>query len=244
MNLSEAQKIQEVQYKIPYHWFKKPDMFDGRMYFGYLSLALRVLKKFPSLNNVRAAEFGSGDGRFLGLIREAGVHDVTGVDYSQDAIAFSRLLVPEAKYTIADFTKKLSFEDNSFDLIFLVETLEHLPPESIPSFFKEVHRVLRSDGYFVITVPSVLVPVHPKHYQHFSTEKIHSIMSDFHNVKIIGQDNLNKRTVSLLYKLLDNRFWVIKPLAAWFNTQVWTKHVNESPLKSAGRFIIFAQNNK
>ena len=47
----------------------------------------------------------------------------------------------------------LPFEDNSIATIFLLETIEHLMPESIEQLFTEIARVLRRDGNAVVTAP-------------------------------------------------------------------------------------------
>jgi SAM-dependent methyltransferase len=48
----------------------------------------------------------------------------------------------------------LSLPDQSVDLAYSVEVLEHLEDQF--RFFREVHRVLRSGGRFVLTTPNVL----------------------------------------------------------------------------------------
>lgn len=48
----------------------------------------------------------------------------------------------------------LPLDDQSFDLAYSVEVLEHLEDQFM--FFREVHRVLRPGGRFVLTTPNVL----------------------------------------------------------------------------------------
>ena len=47
----------------------------------------------------------------------------------------------------------LKFEDSKFDTIFATEVLEHLNEEMLDKGLKEVKRVLKSGGYFIVTVP-------------------------------------------------------------------------------------------
>lgn len=46
----------------------------------------------------------------------------------------------------------LPFKDNYFDIIFSSEVIEHI--EEVGKFVREVHRVLKNQGIFIITTPS------------------------------------------------------------------------------------------
>jgi len=53
----------------------------------------------------------------------------------------------------------LPFKDNEFETILSFETLEHLPKASL--FIQELARILKTDGYLVLTTPNVLwEPIH------------------------------------------------------------------------------------
>ncbi|MGI5841290.1 MAG: class I SAM-dependent methyltransferase [Patescibacteria group bacterium] len=74
---------------------------------------------------------------------------VKGVSSSHETIKAKNI------YPINIETDNLPFEDNSFDLIVFSEVLEHLI--EYPSlFFNEVSRVLKKNGYFLLTTPNAL----------------------------------------------------------------------------------------
>jgi SAM-dependent methyltransferase len=52
---------------------------------------------------------------------------------------------------IGDITKKIKFKDKSFDGVVMGEIMEHLIDDT--AALKEIRRVLKDDGYLVITVP-------------------------------------------------------------------------------------------
>lgn len=52
---------------------------------------------------------------------------------------------------------RLPFKDECFDVVLAIEVLEHLPEPQ--KFFSETHRVLRSGGILILTVP-LMHPVH------------------------------------------------------------------------------------
>lgn len=78
---------------------------------------------------------------------------VLGVDRSPEAVEYARAHYPEKNLTYAvDNAMQLSLEDNSFDVVISLETIEHLvEPEE---FIKEVKRVLRPGGIFVVSTPN------------------------------------------------------------------------------------------
>ena len=56
---------------------------------------------------------------------------------------------------IASMTDMSSIEDNSFDAIYSSHNIEHLFPHEVPLALKEFLRVLKSDGYLIITCPDL-----------------------------------------------------------------------------------------
>ncbi|MEM5794317.1 MAG: class I SAM-dependent methyltransferase [Candidatus Aenigmatarchaeota archaeon] len=57
------------------------------------------------------------------------------------------------KVKISDLNHKFPYPSNFFDVVSANQVLEHL--WNTPNFFKEVNRVLKKDGYAVISVPNL-----------------------------------------------------------------------------------------
>ncbi len=53
---------------------------------------------------------------------------------------------------IQNFLENAQLEGNSFDRIFSISVIEHIPPEAIKSLVKEIHRVLKPGGLFIATI--------------------------------------------------------------------------------------------
>lgn len=237
MELNVKQKKQENQYSIPYHWFFKKKSEEAREYFGYVDIVLNLLGE--NLSNQKILDVGCGDGRISFEISQRGA-EVCGVDYSKKAISFAKILSPNVNFEICDI-KKMPYQSNFFDKAVLVETLEHIPPSEIPLVLRELNRVLKGGGQLIITVPTILVLVPIKHYQHFSEEKIEKDLKSFFKIKkIIGQDK-NSFLFKNLYRLTDNRFWQIKPLAKFFNFYIYPKFFNKCNCQNSKRFIILCE---
>lgn len=243
--LTREQQIQEEQYEVPYHWFFKEDEFRGRNYYGYCRAAIRFAEKNGfDPKTMTALDAGCGDARFTKMLLDHGVSKVSGLDYSERSLAFARIFLPETKFEVADLTDESFFIENKYDAVFLIETLEHIHPDDIPVFTKNLARCLKNGGLLIVTVPSVLLELHDKHYQHFTSESLKkSVEADFSVLEIVGYNTVRRPDLAILYKLIHNRFWDIIPLRKWFNTKVWPKHQCVGPA-SSGRGLLMTARKK
>lgn len=103
----------------------------------------------------RVLDFGCGTGHLLKelLGREL---DCYGADSSDEAVArvnndFSAFSNWHGAELTNHFTTRHA--DHFFDLIVCLETLEHLPPDSTASLFREFRRILKPGGNLFLTVP-------------------------------------------------------------------------------------------
>ena len=78
--------------------------------------------------------------------------DYSGIDISDKVFEKIKNFDP-AKFFVADVSKSLPFEDNSFDYIFALEIMEHV--ESPTLMLNEIHRVLKNDGVLILSCPNV-----------------------------------------------------------------------------------------
>ena len=226
---------------MPYHWSLNEETWRGRSYHGCLRVCLNLLmKEKPSLES-KILDAGCGDGFLLSKLKKRGLINLYGVDYSERAIAFARLLVPGVEFCV-DRLEVASYPDNFFDAVFLVDVLEHILPEEAGAVLKNIYRVLAKDGFLIISVPSIIEPINRKHFQHFSEGSMKLLVDDFFVAKkIIGQDK--KSFAALFYKFLDNRFWKIKKLSHWYNMNIWPKFFNECH-PSVAKKLIFLYRKK
>ena len=108
-----------------------------------------------------ALDIGFGRGDLLMALAKQGV-DVTGIDYSQDALEIARKAIAKQP---AEWKNKikvlhsnataLEFSDQSFDYIFMTDLVEHLYPPELQKCFDECKRVLKPNGKLIVhTAPN------------------------------------------------------------------------------------------
>lgn len=244
--LNEVQQLQEDSYSFPYHWAIDPDTTKGRLYFGYLNLAISLSEHMKTSDpaSLRILDAGCGDARFLKVLQDKGKYQLFGSDYSKRAVAFGELLIGGVQFSSNDLTKETEYPENYFDVIFLIETLEHIIPDEIPNLMRELKRILKPGGELIITVPSVNRPLAKKHFQHFSEESLKATQAGYFNdITVIGQDKLGFHPLKVLYALFDNKYWVIKPLAKTYNHKVWPRFFNRCKPAEGRRVISRAVNS-
>ncbi len=105
-----------------------------------------------SLNNIKALEIGCGGGfstqRIARLLPKN--IELQASEYVAEQIPIAKELNPNVSI-IEESIYELRRKDKEFDLVFLLEVLEHLDyPEK---GLEEIHRVLKKDGYLIIGVP-------------------------------------------------------------------------------------------
>ena len=96
-------------------------------------------------------DVGCATGFVVEALLELGM-DAWGTDIAQWAIEHPAQGVPRGRLVWGDLTDRLPFKTGQFDLVTALETLEHLPPSSVPAALRELRRVTRR--YLVCTIPS------------------------------------------------------------------------------------------
>ena len=92
---------------------------------------------------------GSGTGNLCILLKEYGAHP-TGYDFSKKAIKIHLMKDQNAEVYYGDLTNKLLFPDNYFDKVVSNNVIYTIDRRIRLSIFKEIYRVLKINGKFVI----------------------------------------------------------------------------------------------
>lgn len=98
----------------------------------------------------RTLDVGCARGYVVEVLRELGL-EAEGADVSAYAVAHP---APGARghLRVAALTSRLPWEDGRFDLVSVLEVLEHIPPPEVPGALAELRRVCR--GFVCATIPS------------------------------------------------------------------------------------------
>jgi SAM-dependent methyltransferase len=99
----------------------------------------------------RALDVGCGTGEFTAQMAQAGAAAV-GVDVAEAALERARAHHPELDFRLTTIDGPLPFSDNTFDLVWASEVIEHIADTA--RWLSEVRRVLAPSGRLLLTTPA------------------------------------------------------------------------------------------
>lgn len=119
---------------------------------GYFKAVDQLLKNSGKKGKISAIELGCGEGfstvRLSKMLPKGA--KLSASEYVKELVPKARKLNPKVK-VIQESVYELTHKDNTFDVVFLLEVLEHLdyPDKAL----EEIHRVLKKDGVLILGVP-------------------------------------------------------------------------------------------
>jgi len=150
---------------------------------------------FLDIKGKAILEVGCGTGSLLKILQQN--NNVYGVDISESGIQKAKK--ENIKCELININRdSLPFPDNSFDICICLETIEHL--ENPYHCLKEIRRVLKKKGRFLISIPNPKT-MHPYFYPSiFTINNLKELLSltSFSVIRIAGWGQ-----VILFRKLLD-----------------------------------------
>lgn len=210
--MHSRQRIQAKQYDFPYHHLVDMDEVSftrsiefGLDYFTYMRRVLELVRKYATDH---VLDIGCGDGYLLCQIgqddamaaRICGV----GIDVDERAIAFARAFsygMPGIHFEACD----ARVYQGASDLITLVETLEHIPDDALPSFLRDVDRILRPGGVVIVSVPSNVRPVLSKHFRHYDLQTLDDHFGNYRLLEVFYVTARNSLLYQAVARLLARR---------------------------------------
>lgn len=198
--------IQSREYERPYHWIASRDSLSWVWRYGleYLVYIERVRRVCVGLGGL-VLDVGCGDGRFLKDVR--GI----GCDLDRRAVQWARAALPSRDF----YGISSVFVGRGFDIVTAIEVLEHIPDNDVDDFLRDLAR--HGNKWVVLTVPTTLSPVSPKHYRHYDESSFRLALDSvgrFRNIHITGIYRQH-RSFAFFQKLLRNRLWTLE--IPWLN---------------------------
>jgi SAM-dependent methyltransferase len=224
MNEQTKFTIQDSLYEFPYHYL--PSLEEGAVfrlhrslawgldYMTYMSFVVELLRQSAPYS---ICDIGCGDGRLLHMVKSF-IPRVTGIDLSERAIAFARAFNPEVEVLCGDIADL----SQQYDAIALVEVLEHIPDQQITAFVNHVASLVARNGFLIVTVPTVNVPLNKKHYRHYDVQVLRDTLAPHFQIKDCWW--LYRRGIAerLIRRILCNRLFLLNSSKAL--TLVWKIH--------------------
>lgn len=135
--------------------------------------AAKLAKWLPQLVDrpAQILDYGAGDGVMAGFVQPFFPKaSISGCDISASSIAAAQTKYPDIAFKTV-IGKKLPYESNSFDIVYTAGVFHHIPFEQHTEWLKEIVRVLKPNGYFVLFEINPLNPVANYVFKHHPVDK-------------------------------------------------------------------------
>ncbi len=131
---------------------------------GDLYFRKRILPHFPKDKSIRILEIGCGYGRYLLALSRLGYQDTYGIDISEEQINYAKQQLNLTNVAQADALEFLEDHQQNYDVVLILDVLEHLSLDYALTLLKKVQTALTSEGRVVIQVPNAMAPLSPNYY--------------------------------------------------------------------------------
>ena len=211
------QRYQEEEYQFPYHYLLDYDdsAIDivKRYNYGFVHYTITWLIKriLSQIKPKSLLDVGCGDGKLIYEILnnnnlQVSIKDVIGIDTDNRAIEFAKIFnsTNNAQFISGDIHQ---YTHEPFDLIILTEVIEHMDDQNAAEFLKKIHSLIASDKHFIITVPSLNIPLQSKHYKHYDKSSLEALLKDLFIIEklfYIDSTKLYLKAIKQIYMLLDD----------------------------------------
>lgn len=136
----------------------------------------------PYIKNKKVLDIGCWTGQFEKLALQK-AKTITGIDPGIEAIKIAKIMVSKANFKVAN-ALKVPFNKNCFDTVALLDVIEHIPLNTEKVCLKEIKRVLKPNGYLILSTPSshpLSIILDPAFFiighRHYSEEKLRSLLT-------------------------------------------------------------------
>ena len=153
----------------------------------------------------RYLNIGSGEGD-LDLDINEYCQELYACDINESDVLFSKKNNPNISYTLQD-AERLEYEDNFFDTVVCMEVIEHVNNKE--KVINEINRVLKPQGYLIITFPSDNYP--------FTYDPLNYILRNinikfpigahsFGHLDLIKDDEINKLFNEYNFEIIEKKY--------------------------------------
>lgn len=136
----------------------------------------------PADREAGILDIGCGYGRYLMALELAGYGNAYGIDVSKEQIAYAQERLGVRNCMRADALEFLNDKSDVYDVILLLDVMEHLDVAYAIDLCHAVRRALKPDGLFIVQVPNGLSPLCPHlyadltHQRAFTTDSVEQML--------------------------------------------------------------------
>jgi ubiquinone/menaquinone biosynthesis C-methylase UbiE len=157
--------------------------FPAFLSFAYHIQAYRIALDF--CRGKRVLDIGCFSGYGENLLSSS-ADEVVACDNDMEALTSAKRNYEAGNVRfLAASAGELPFPDKSFEVVIAFQILEHLPPDRVPAFLREIKRVIRKGGLLLLTTPNRTFrllpfqrPFNREHYREYSLKQLRQTLDE------------------------------------------------------------------
>ncbi|MCF6177769.1 MAG: class I SAM-dependent methyltransferase [Geopsychrobacter sp.] len=133
--------------------------FDGEVQaqHKFKQFGLNYQSYFPSNKDAQLLDVGIGRGEMLSCMQSWGYQNYHGIDISPSTVKFCSEIGLNCQL-VEDSADYLFENENSFDVVTVIDVLEHIKKENVIFFLKALKSSLKLGGVAIIQLPNLQAP--------------------------------------------------------------------------------------
>ena len=149
---------------------------------GRLEACIRLAERV-GVKGKKILDVGCSYPWFLEYALEKGAKSVMGIEPNLKKVRAGRKQVPKAIIK-QGYANKLNFSDKSFELVTLLDVIEHIPKNTELVVLSEINRVLKPKGYLIVSTPlqnllsNISDPAWYFGHRHYSEERLKKLLNN------------------------------------------------------------------
>jgi 2-polyprenyl-3-methyl-5-hydroxy-6-metoxy-1,4-benzoquinol methylase len=150
-------------------------------YFKY-----HLLPRLPADRSSVILDVGCGYGRHICALMECGYGNAFGIDVSKEQVEYGKSKLGLTNIEVVDSLQFLEEKTNSYDVILLLDVLEHLEVEYAINLLARIGGALRDGGILIVQVPNALSPLCVNLYGDVTHKRAYTVHSVEQIVRMAG----------------------------------------------------------
>lgn len=145
-----------------------------------------LLKFIPAKKEIKILEIGCGFGRYLKFLKDLGYTNLTGLDISSEQIKVAKQNFDLENVFVADAIEYLDKNIEKFDVILVLDVVEHLDLEYALNLGTKMYQSLTTGGTLIMQTPNGLSPLSLYRYGDITHVRALNVQSSMQYLTLAG----------------------------------------------------------
>lgn len=133
--------------------------------------------------NLKILDLGCGAGFFLKVLEDEGCRDIYGVEIDAPQFMEASKILKYAKLFNKDIMQFVAKTTEKFDVIFMLDVLEHIGKEEIIPLLMMINKILNDKGILILRTPNADSPILSSKFRY--TDFTHELSFNEESIKMV-----------------------------------------------------------